>query len=491
MGSVPGVVWLGKRGQSDRMSTSEQRYDTSSKEADVRFPNSLLAILGCTLCAVSVQADDWPQWMGPARDGVYRETGIAKTMPIGGLPVLWRAPVAGGYSGPAVADGRVIVMDYVTASGTSTNNPGGRDAMTGSERVLAFDAATGRELWKVAYERPYNISYANGPRATPTIDGELVYALGAEGDLHCLQVATGEIVWRKQLAEEYQVESPIWGHAAHPLVHGDLLYCLAGGEGSVVVALDKLTGREVWRALTASEIGYCPPTIQRLGTEDRLVIWDADALHALDLQSGKVIWDYPLQPRYGMAINAPQRSGDLLYVCGIGETAAMIKLDGDGRPNETLWTGKPKMGVYGANSTPLFVGDTLYGSDCGSGEFVAVNARDGVQHWQTFALTTGGERRASHGTAFAVKHEERFLIFAETGDLIFAELSPAGFKELGRMHVLEPTSECFGRPVVWSHPAFANQCMFARNDKELVCVSLATQAEDQPTKNPVKQPAEK
>jgi len=483
-GECPGVVWLGKRGQSDRMSTSEERYETMSKGADVRFPHLLLAILGCTLCAVSVRADDWPQWMGPARDGVYREPGIAKTMPTGGLPVLWRMPVGGGYSGPAVADGRVIVMDYVTASGTSTNNPGGRDAMTGSERVLAFDAATGKELWKVAYERPYNISYANGPRATPTIDGELVYALGAEGDLHCMQMATGEVVWRKQLAEEYQAETPIWGHAAHPLVHGDLLYCLAGGTGSVVVALDKLTGREVWRALSASEIGYCPPTIQRLGTEDRLIIWDADALHALDLLSGEVIWDYPLQPRYGMAINAPQRSGDLLYACGIGETAAMIKLDGDGRPRETLWTGKPKMGIYGANSTPLFVGDTLYGSDCGSGEFVAVNALDGVQHWQTFTLTTGGERRASHGTAFTVQHEERFLIFAETGDLIFAELSPTGFKEVGRMQVLEPTSECFGRPVVWSHPAFANKCMYARNDKELVCVSLASAETDKPSARP-------
>ncbi len=442
----------------------------------MRIRELLFATVVSLTLAVPGQADDWTQWMGSSRDGVYREKGITKSIPAAGLKVLWRMPIAGGYSGPAVADGRVVVMDYVISGGNSTNNAGGRDAMTGTERVLAFDASTGRELWKVSYERPYNLSYANGPRATPTIDGERVYALGAEGDLHCVNIKTGEILWRKQLADEYKSETPIWGHAAHPLVHGDLLYVLAGGEGSVVVALDKATGNEVWRSLTASEIGYCPPTIQRLGQEDRLIIWDADALHALDLKSGKVIWDYPLKPRYGMSICAPQRSGDLLYACGIGETAAMIKLDADGKPSETLWTGKPKSRVYGANCTPLFVGETLYGADCGTGEFVAVNALDGVQHWQTFSLTTGGERRASHGTAFVVRHEDRFLLFAETGDLIFAELSPTGFKEVGRMRVLEPTGDCFGRPVVWSHPAFANKCMFARNDKELVCVSLAEES---------------
>ena len=210
---------------------------------------SLLAFIACCASTLGIApnglADDWPQWMGPQRDGVYRETGIAKSIPAEGLKVLWRAPIAGGYAGPAVAEQRVFVMDYLPTSGTSTNKPGGRDAMTGSERVLAFDATSGEQLWRVEYERPYNLSYANGPRATPTVDGQRVYALGAEGDLLCLKVDSGEIVWRKQLAEEYHAESPMWGHAAHPLVDGDLLNCLTGGAGSVVVALNKLTGAEV------------------------------------------------------------------------------------------------------------------------------------------------------------------------------------------------------------------------------------------------------
>lgn len=423
----------------------------------------------------NLRADDWPQWMGPNRDGIYRETGLVARIPDSGLPEKWRVPVAAGYSGPAVAEGRVFLTDFVKSSGTSTNNPGGRDKMAGTERVLCFDANTGRELWRVEDPREYNLSYANGPRATPTVDGDRVYVLGAEGDLQCLQVATGKLVWKKQLAREYKAESPIWGHAAHPLAHGDLLYCLAGGPGSVVVALDKHTGQQRWQALTASEIGYCPPTIQKLGGQEQLLIWHADALNALQPLTGKVLWTYPLQPRYGMAIAAPQISGNRLFACGIGETAVMLEIKADGTPGEALWTGKPKIGVYSGNATALFDGQHIYGADCGSGAFIAVNAANGERYWETFALTTGGDRRAAHGTAFAIKHEDKYILFTETGDLVFTKFSPAGFEELGRMHLLEPTSEGMGRPVVWSHPAIANKCLFARNDKELVCISLAAQ----------------
>ena len=116
-------------------------------------------------------ADDWPQWMGPQRDDVYRETGVAKTIPEGGLPVLWRTPIHGGYSGPAVAGGRVFVTDFQSASGKSTNEPGTRDSVQGTERVVCLDETTGKEIWNAPYEVTYQISYANGPRATPTVRG--------------------------------------------------------------------------------------------------------------------------------------------------------------------------------------------------------------------------------------------------------------------------------------------------------------------------------
>ena len=150
------------------------------------------AIAACGLMLASVaHADEWPQWMGPQRDDVYREDGIVDSIPPEGLPVKWRAPVAWGYSGPAVAGGRVFLTDFVVESGTSNNNSGGRDKLTGVERTLCFDAASGAPVWTFENPCTYNISYANGPRATPTIDADRVYVLGAQGDLLCLRADSG------------------------------------------------------------------------------------------------------------------------------------------------------------------------------------------------------------------------------------------------------------------------------------------------------------
>lgn len=432
-----------------------------------------MSTVATLLFVPALLADDWPQWMGPSRDGVYSESGVVEAIPEAGLPVVWRVPIATGYAGPAVADGRVFLTDYVVSTGKSTNNAGARDRLTGTERVLCMDASTGKVLWKHEYERPYYLSFPNGPRATPTVDGDHVYTLGAEGDLLCLEAATGKLVWKKQLVDEYQCETPFWGFASHPLVHGDLLYTLAGGEGSAVIALDKHTGQEVWSGLTTNDIGYCPPVIYTLGGKERLVIWHSQSLNVLDPQSGELYWSYPLAPGYGMSIAAPQLNANLLFVSGIGETSAMLELDSNGKPKQSLWDGKPKIGVYSGNATALFQDDAIYGSDCGSGMFIAVNPQDGSRYWETFQLTTGGDRRASHGTSFVVKHADKFFLFTETGDLVTAEFSPAGFTETGRMHVLEPTGQWQNRSVVWSHPAFANRCVYIRNDQELVCVSLS------------------
>ncbi|MFN7878116.1 MAG: PQQ-binding-like beta-propeller repeat protein [Pirellula sp.] len=430
-------------------------------------------ILGLSLSSATL-ADEWPQWMGPNRDGLWKETGIIDSIPESGLPVLWRVPIGGGYSGPSVAQGCVVVTDYQAVSPEVNNDPSTRDRREGKERIVCLDFKTGAELWKVEYPRPYSVSYAVGPRATPTIDGDLVYCLGAEGDLLCLKLKTGQEVWKMNLSEVYKTETPIWGHSAHPLIKGDLLYCLAGGKDHLVVALDKRTGKEVWGALNAEEIGYCPPSIASINGVEQLVVWTPDTVAGLDLKTGKTNWSYPLVPNYAMSISAPRFQGNKFFASGIGEVAAMVELDKSGKPGKTLWSGGDmKRGVYSANATPLWIGDVIYGADCGSGKFIAVDAASGKRLWETYQLTAGGERRASHGTAFMVQNDWRSFIFAETGDLILAKLSKNGFEEKGRMKVVEPTGECFGRAVVWSHPAFANRCVVIRNDKEIVCVSLA------------------
>jgi outer membrane protein assembly factor BamB len=417
--------------------------------------------------------DDWKQWNGPKRTGEYNEPGIIQSIPAAGLTKLWSAPIAGGYSGPSVANGRVYVTDYVKKSGESTNNPGGRDKLTGTERIACFDARSGKNLWIHSYDRPYDLSYAAGPRVTPTIDGESVYALGAEGDLICLNATTGSVLWQRQLKEEYKTESPLWGFAAAPLILGDQLITLAGGEGSLVVSLDKKTGKEIWRSLSGKDIGYCPPSLIRAAGTDQLLIWEPKALHGLSPRDGKILWSTPLEPKYEMSITPPVISGDLMYVSGIGEVGQMFRIRKDKPGVDVLWKGDIKNAVYCSNSTPVFEGEYLYGCDCGKGPLICVRASDGQRMWETFQPTAGGDRRASHGTAFLSKVGDRFFILSETGDFIIAKLSPEKYEEIGRQPVIEPTNDCFGRKVVWSYPAYADRCLFVRNDKELTCYSLA------------------
>ena len=448
------------------------------------IPTALTALLAMTFFSTA-RADDWPQWLGPRRDSIWREPGLATAIPAAGLPVKWRVPVAGGYSGPAVADGRVYVMDYVAREGELVNGPNDRTLRAGTERLLCLDAATGRLLWKHEYDCPYSISYASGPRCTPTVADGRVYALGAEGNLACLDAATGRLLWSKDFKTDYAAPTPIWGFCGHPLVEGDLLVCLVGGPGSVAVAFDRVTGAERWKALTASESGYCPPTMIESAGVRQLVIWDADNLNALDPATGRVLWSQPLKPMYGMSIMAPQVAdtprGRVLFASGIGRVAALYALAADAPAARLLWRGEPKSAVFCANATPFIAGDTLYGCDCDTGMLTAVALEDGRRLWETLAPTTGGERRSKHGTAFLVRQAEgvagdpagttRTWIFSETGDLILARLSPEKYEELGRTRLLDPTNECFGREVVWSHPAFANGCILVRNDRELVCVS--------------------
>jgi len=423
-----------------------------------------------------VHADDWPQWMGPGRDNLWREQGVIDTIPATGLKTLWRTPVHGGYSGPAVAHGRVFVMDYVHSSGELKNNPNSRSQRQGRERVLCLAAEDGQIHWVHEYDCPYEISYPAGPRCTPTVDENRVYTLGAEGHLFCLDIETGQVIWSKDFRKDFSATIPLWGCAAHPLVYGDLLLCVVGGEGSVAVAFDKHTGAERWRALTAKEQGYCPPTVIHSAGIDQLLIWDAEHLNSLNPLTGEVYWSFPLVAEFGMAISAPQLSGKYLFASAIGPAGGLFELAQDRPGIREVWKGTRKSGVACANSTAFLRDGVVYGVDCHSGGLRAVDMRDGSWLWETFQPTTG-TRRAGNATAFMVAHNDRFFLFSETGDLIIAKLSKEKYDELGRFHLLEPTGEAFGRSVVWNAPAFANRCCYVRNDAELICVSLRAEGE--------------
>ena len=435
--------------------------------ASIGFRSGIL----CLMVVTAVRADDWPQWMGPGRDNVWREEGVLDRFPAAGPKVLWRVPIAGGYAGPAVAGGRVFVADYVTEADTRQANFE-RKTSTGSERVFCLDEATGKILWKHEYPVTYTISYPAGPRCTPTVDGDRVYTLGAEGALLCLAVADGRVIWSRDLKRDYETKAALWGYASHPLVDGDRLVCVAGTDVAHAVAFDKLTGQEAWRAGTAPEQGYSPPTVIEHAGVRQLVFMKPDGIYAVEPETGKLIWEAAYGADNGSIIMAPVKVGEHLYVGGFQEKNLLLELAPDGRSVKTVWRNKAKHGISAVNVQPFLADGLLWGYH-EKGELRAVAIPSGEIAWRG----TGplGERPVPSGTAFIARQGERFWMFTETGDLVIAKLSGAGYEELDRAHLLAPTNTAFGREVVWCPPAYANRAIVVRNDKEIIRVSLAAE----------------
>ena len=425
--------------------------------------------LGVLFLAASARAEDWPQWLGPKRDGVWSETGIVETFPKDGPPVKWRVKIAGGYSGPAVAAGKVYVTDF---QGDTVKKEFHKDKFKGVERVLCLNAEDGKQLWEYKYDCTYSVQYPAGPRCTPTVEDGKVYALGAEGNLVCLDAEKGKLIWSKDFKKDYQAVTPQWGFCSHPLVDGDKLYCVVGGTGSTVVAFDKNTGKEIWKALDAKEQGYCPPTMIEAGGKKQLLIWHAESLNSLNPDFGVLYWSVKLAPSYSMAIMAPRRHGDLLFAGGNGDQAVCLKLAADKPAVTEVWRGKKSTALYPINSTPFLEDGIIYGVDQ-PGLLRGVKLETGERLWEASEPVTGKDRSVNSGTAFLVKNGDRFFLFNEIGQLIIAKLTPKGYEEVAKAKILDPTGTAFGRDVVWSHPAFARKCCFARNDNEIICVDLS------------------
>ncbi len=428
------------------------------------------AILILLASAASARADDWPQWLGPERDGVWREKGILDKFPAGGPKVRWRMPIGAGYGGPAVADGRVYVTDRI--GGSMKAKKGG----AGQERVLCLDEPTGEILWKHEYDCPYQVGYPAGPRVTPVVKDGKVYTLGTMGDLMCLDALKGDVVWSKNLRTEYAAPTQNWGFSAHPLLDGDRLICVVGGKAGVVAAFHKDTGKELWKSLPGGSAGYCPPMICTIAGKRQLIIWHPAAVHSLNPETGNVYWSQPFTVSMGLTIPTPRVDDNLLFVSAFYNGPMMLKLDTEKPGAQLLWRGKSNSeqsrlsdGLHCLMSTPVMKDGYVYGV-CSYGQLRCLEASTGKRLWESFKAT-GGEGRWAN--AFLIPHEDRYFLFDESGNLIIARLSPKGYDEISRAKILEPTNKAAGRDIVWSHPAFANRSVYARNDKEIVCVSLA------------------
>jgi outer membrane protein assembly factor BamB len=444
-------------------------------------------ILALALAVSAARADDWPQWFGPKRDCVWRETGLLDKFPEKGIKAQWRTPIGAGYAGPAVAGGKVYVTDRLLDKGVvNPANPFGRNAVSGTDRVLCLDEKTGEILWKHEYPSKYEVAYPAGPRTTPIVQGGKVYALGTMGELLCLDAAKGTVLWSKDFAKDFNAPVPQWGFSASPLLDGDRLICLVGGKDHVAVAFDKENGKVLWHALTANEPGYCPPMIFDVGGKRQLIIWHPQAVNGLDPESGKVLWSEPFAVKAGLTIPTPRLDGNRLFVSSFYNGSMMLQFKADDAKPTVLWKGKqfkPGLGsempektegLHCIMSTPILRDGHIYGV-CSYGELRCLKADTGERVWQSLALTGGTQADKDRwNNAFIVPQGDRFFFFTEKGDVVIGRLTPRGYEEVSRTNILKPDNKMArGRLVIWSHPAFAGKCIFARNDHEIVCVSLA------------------
>lgn len=434
-------------------------------------------VLLLAVCAVvnPALAEDWPQWLGPDRASNWDAAGIKASFKDGELQQKWSVPCGLGYSAPSVADGKVYVFDYEITEGTAENNPGRPIGLEGNERLHAIDSATGKTLWTKGMEVNYYVSYPNGPRSAPTIDGDYVYTLGTEGDLVCRRVADGEQVWHVNFLDKFGIKTPIWGHSSSPLVVGNLVVSMVGGEGTAVVAFDKTTGTEAWRAMSSTEPGYSSPSTTVVDGRTCVVAFHPTGVSLLDAETGEEFWTKSIQSKFGMSIAVPRRLDEQMFVTGYGE-AMLLDALASGNPKITWKENSAREAVYCSNSTPYFTKDAIFGCDIETSKLMAIDPATGERLWEDLEILVGPDagRLPRHGTGFIVRHTPsgRYFIFNEQGDLIVCDLTREAITVHGKQNIIAPVGEAFGRDVVWTHPAFAEGCVFARNDREIVCVDL-------------------
>lgn len=429
-----------------------------------------LVIFGALANAACLAAD-WPEWRGRGRTGVWADEGIVERFSPAKLQPRWSTPIAAGYAGPSVAGGRVFVTDFTRRDGTA-----------GIERALALDERTGEVLWTREWPADYaGLEYPLGPRATPTVDGERVYVLGAVGDLLCLEAATGRVIWRKDFRRDFGADLPAWGFSAAPVIDGSRVIAVAAGRPDAkVIALDKVSGEVQWKSLSPedSEPGYSQPILIEAGGARQLIAWHAGAVSSLAPATGEIYWEHEFRVRMNTPIATPVISGGYLLVSAFFNGSRLLRLDGERPRAELVWAGSSESeidsdGLHALMGAPVIKGDYVYGV-CSYGQLRCLRLATGERVWETQAVTVEKARNAS---AFIVSNGGRYFINNDRGELIIAEFSPEGYAEISRAVLIEPTTKAGANrremgAVNWSHPAYANGHVLARNDKQIRAVDL-------------------
>lgn len=387
----------------------------------------------------SLQADDWPQWRGPKRDGISRETGLLKQWPSGGPPLAWRTNGLGaGFSSVSIADGKVYTLgDRADAS-----------------YVEALSEKDGKPIWAGKLGRTGGGGGYPGPRCTPTVDGKLVFALGQFGDLVCVDADKGVEKWRKNLQEDFRGKMMSgWGNAESPLVDGELLICTPGGRDGTLVALNKNTGQEIWRTRDMTDSAAYSSVVKaeiNPGASEQYVQLTDASVFGVAAKDGKLLWKAPRSGRTAV-IPTPVVRDNLVYVTsGYGAGCNLFKITGD--KAEEVYANKNMANHHGG---VVLIADHLYGHSDGKG-WICQNLKDGEIVWSERGKLEKGSIAAADG--------HLYLRGENKGTIVLIEASPKGFIEKGRFE--QPDRS---RQNSWPHPVIANGKLYIRDQDTLFC----------------------
>jgi outer membrane protein assembly factor BamB len=386
----------------------------------------VIIILSLGAEAAAQVAGEWPQWRGPNRDGVSKETGLLKQWPDEGPPLVWRAAGAGtGYSSLAISNGRIYTMGL----------RGDR------EFVIAFDVATGKQVWATSHGTAYRDSRGDGPRGTPTIDGDQLYTLGGNGDLSAVDVKTGRIIWNLNVLSKFGGENTNWGISESPLVIGEKLLVNAGGPGASIVALNKKDGSLIWKS-QSDKAGYSSGMPVQIGNTTQVVFFTHNRAVGLDLKDGKLLWEYPRPANDVANVATPVVRGNRVFISSdYGTGGGVVEIKADGKASELYFT----RDMRNHHSSSILVGDHLYGFS--SSVLTAMRFDTGEVAWRDRSVGKGS-------LVFADGH---LYAFSENGVIGLVEATPAGYREKGRFRIQQ------GSLPTWTHPVVAGGRLYLRD----------------------------
>jgi outer membrane protein assembly factor BamB len=382
--------------------------------------------------------DDWPQWRGPNRDGRSAERGLLKSWPAGGPQLAWRGTGAGeGYSSFAVAGGKLYTLG----------------ARGNREYVMAFDAATGRKLWELAHGSRFSNDRGDGPRGTPTIDGNRLFAFGASGDLSAIDLATGKPVWSVNVIQQLGGSNITWGLSESPLVLADRVLVNAGGRGASVVALKKTDGSVIWKSQN-DEAGYSSAVLHELGGRRQAIFFTGERAMGLDVNDGRLLWSYGQVANRTANIATPIVRGNRVFLSSdYGTGAALLELTpgNDGISARQVYFTR-EMRNHHASS--VLVGEHLYGFS--SAILTAMKFDSGEVAWKDRSVGKGS----------VIYADDRLYLFSENGVVGLAEANPAKYQEHGRFELRT------GSLPTWSHPVVANGKLFLRDQDTIYAYDI-------------------